>query len=170
MICKNNVIFINKENRFNYKKFFLVLILDDNENDKGEAKVSCSFGDDAKCEEHKKFMPALRTSRCQNRRVVKKKVEKSEWDDISEMVSNADLIATNLSKSLSSFVINVPNFQERVMEHIKKLVESIECTEEHKKIIFSKSEAILNEHISKAGNNEFTIPKSANLEAFAGNN
>jgi len=56
-----------------------VLILDDNENE----KVSCSFSDDAKCE-HKKFMPTLRTSRCQNRRVVKKKV------------SNADLIATNL--------------------------------------------------------------------------
>lgn len=34
--------------------------------------------------------------------------------------------------------INVPNFQEKVLEHIKKLVESIESTIEQKKNILEK--------------------------------
>lgn len=58
--------------------------------------------------------------------------------------------------------INVPNFQEKVLEHIKKLVESIECTIEQKKIILVESEKILKKHIKRAKRNEITIPKHAN--------
>ena len=58
--------------------------------------------------------------------------------------------------------INVPNFQEKVMEYIKKLVESIECTIEQKKIILVESEKILKKHIKRAKRNEITIPKHAN--------
>lgn len=63
--------------------------------------------------------------------------------------------------------INIPNFQEKVMEHIKNLVNLIECKKEQKKIILSKSEEILNVHITRAERNEFTIPKNANLKKIA---
>ena len=54
------------------------------------------------------------------------------------------------------------------MEHIKKITDSIKCTEEQKKIILSKAEEILNVHISKAENNEFNILKNTNLKKIAG--
>ncbi len=54
------------------------------------------------------------------------------------------------------------NFQETVMEYIKKITNSIECTLEQNKIILSKSEEILNKHISRAGRGEITIPSYAN--------
>ena len=63
--------------------------------------------------------------------------------------------------------INILNFQKEVMEHIKNLVKLIECTKEQKKITLSKSEEILNVHISRAERNEITIPKNANLKKIA---
>ena len=74
---------------------------------------------------------------------------------------------TFVINEMETLNINVPNFQVDVMEHIKKITNSIECTKEQKKIILSKSEEILSEHISRAENNEFTIPKNANLKIIA---
>ncbi|KKL85090.1 hypothetical protein LCGC14_1958220 [marine sediment metagenome] len=68
-----------------------------------------------------------------------------------------------IPKEVKNFVINIPNFQERVLEHIKKISNSIECTIEQKRIILIKSEKILKTHIKKALKGEITIPKNANL-------
>ncbi|MFX1340566.1 MAG: hypothetical protein ACFFDK_18295 [Promethearchaeota archaeon] len=57
---------------------------------------------------------------------------------------------------------NHSNFQEKVIEHIKKLINLIKCKIEQKKIILSESEKILKEHISRARKGEITIRSNAN--------
>ena len=71
------------------------------------------------------------------------------------------------SKMKLTFLINISNFREKLMGHIKKITNLIDCRAEQKKIILLKSEKILNEYVSRAENNEFTIPKNANLEAIS---
>ncbi len=67
--------------------------------------------------------------------------------------------------SLSAF--NVPNFRERVMEQIEMITKLIDCTNEQKKIILSKSEEILNAHILRAERNEIVIQKNTNIKVVA---
>ncbi|TFG19454.1 MAG: hypothetical protein EU529_16320 [Promethearchaeota archaeon] len=72
-----------------------------------------------------------------------------------------------MAQELNTPNINIPNFRERVMEHIKEIIHSINCSADQKKQILSKSRDILDGHISRAEQNEFTIPKNANLKIIA---
>ncbi len=65
-------------------------------------------------------------------------------------------------ESESVFVINVPNFKERVMSELRRLVLLLEATANQKKLILEKVEDILDKHISRAKGNEITIPKNSN--------
>ncbi len=82
----------------------------------------------------------------------KKKYENSECEKIE------DEVVTN---------INMLNFRKKVRNHLKTLHSSINGTQKQKEIIRSKSLEILDEHISRARKNEFTIPKNANLKVIA---
>ena len=42
-----------------------------------------------------------------------------------------------ITNSMKTLNINIPNFQEKVMEHIKNLINLIECKKEQKKLISS---------------------------------
>lgn len=59
------------------------------------------------------------------------------------------------------------NFKQKIIEYLKHLIDSIECTIEQKEFIVGKSLEILSEFILRAKNNEFIIPKNANLEKIA---
>ena len=65
-------------------------------------------------------------------------------------------------ESVTIFSLKILNFKQKVMEHIKKLANIIECTIEQKKFILSKSKIILNKHISRAKRNEITIRENSN--------
>ncbi|MBA7630707.1 hypothetical protein ES703_38231 [subsurface metagenome] len=84
----------------------------------------------------------------------KKKYENSECEKIEDIVVNI----TN---------INMLNFRKQIRNHLKTLHKSINGTQKQKEIIRSKSLEILDEHISRAIKNEFTIPKNANLKVIA---
>jgi len=66
------------------------------------------------------------------------------------------------TETVSTLTLNIPNFKQKVIEQIKKLTNSIECSIEQKKIILLKSETILSKHISRAKRNEITIRKNSN--------
>ena len=61
----------------------------------------------------------------------------------------------------------IPNFKQKVTNHLKKLINLIECTQHQNELIYSISMEILENFISRAKNNEFTIPKNANMEKIA---
>ena len=65
------------------------------------------------------------------------------------------------NETISTLTLKIPNFKQKVIEQIKKLTNSIECSIEQKKIILLKSETILNKHISRAKRNEITIRKNS---------
>ncbi len=85
-------------------------------------------------------------------------------EDIDIILEEKQTFVNNEMKTPN---IKIPNFREKVMEHIKKITNSIKCIIEQKKIILSESEQILKEYISRAENNDFSIAKNANLEAIA---
>ncbi len=66
------------------------------------------------------------------------------------------------TETVSTLTLNIPDFKQKVIEQIKKLTNSIECSIEQKKIILLKSETILSKHISRAKRNEITIRKNSN--------
>ena len=66
------------------------------------------------------------------------------------------------TETVSTLTLNIANFKQKIIEQIKKLTNSIECSIEKKKIILLKSETILNKHISRAKRNEITIRKNSN--------
>ncbi len=71
-------------------------------------------------------------------------------------------------KFFDSFVINIPNFRENVLNHIKILINLINtASNEEKKSIWLLSVGILDDFISRAKGDEFTIPKDANLKLIA---
>lgn len=89
-----------------------------------------------------------------------------------ELINEDDYIfpeerQTFMNNEMETPNINVPNFRKRIIEVINKIIDLIECTDEQKKIILSKSKEILNRHILRAENNDFTIPKNANLKKIA---
>ena len=63
--------------------------------------------------------------------------------------------------------IKIPHFKQKIVEHLKHLIDLIDGTTEQKEFIQVKSLEILDEFISRAQNNEFIIPKNANLEKIA---
>ncbi len=61
----------------------------------------------------------------------------------------------------------IPNFKQKVTNHLKNLINLIECTQRQKELINSIAIEILENFISRAKSNEFTIPKNANTEKIA---
>lgn len=61
----------------------------------------------------------------------------------------------------------IPNFKQKVKNYLEKLINLIECTHRQKESIYSKAIEILENFISRAKNNEFTIPINANMEKIA---
>jgi len=66
------------------------------------------------------------------------------------------------NETTSTLNLNLPSFKQKIIEHIKKLTNSIECSIKQKKIILLESGTILNKHISRAKRNEITIRKNSN--------
>ncbi len=102
-----------------------------------------------------------------------------EYDTIEEEEFSEELINTDddiIPKERETLVnnkmekpnINVPNFRERIMEQIKMITTSIDCADKQKKIILSKSEEILDKHISRAENGEIIIKRDTNIKSHAG--
>jgi len=94
--------------------------------------------------------------------------EQSNYNKEIEELFNEDVdiipeeMQTSVINEMKTPNINIPIFREKVLEYIKKITNSIECTIEQKKIILLKSEKILNKHISRARRSEITISKHAN--------
>ena len=65
------------------------------------------------------------------------------------------------------FNINVLDFKEKVRDNLKTILISIKSTQKQKEIIWLKSIEMLDDLISRAENNEFTIPKDANPKVIA---
>ncbi len=63
--------------------------------------------------------------------------------------------------------INVANFRQKIRNHIENLHKSINGMQKQKRIICSKSFEVLDEFISRAINNEFTVPENSNLKLIA---
>ncbi|KKN07586.1 hypothetical protein LCGC14_1065320, partial [marine sediment metagenome] len=72
------------------------------------------------------------------------------------------------TETVSTLILNIPNFKQKVIEYVKKLTNSIDCSIEQKKIILLKSETILNKYISQVKRNEITIRKNSNPYTHAG--
>ncbi len=67
-----------------------------------------------------------------------------------------------IKKTDTSFPLNVPNFKEKTMNEIRRLVPLLEATDNQKELILEKTENILDQHISRAIRNEITISKNSN--------
>ncbi|MFW9881246.1 MAG: hypothetical protein ACFFG0_49915, partial [Candidatus Thorarchaeota archaeon] len=63
--------------------------------------------------------------------------------------------------------IKIPNFRQKVIENLKDFHSLIDGNKEQKEFIWLKSIEILDDYISRAKNNEFTIPRNANLKIIA---
>ncbi len=77
-----------------------------------------------------------------------------------EIISNETPIF--IIKEMDTLDANLANFQEEVMENVRKIVKSLECKMEQRQIILIKSGEILNKHITRARKGKITIPKDAN--------
>ncbi len=63
--------------------------------------------------------------------------------------------------------LKIPYFKQKVKNHIKNLIDLIECPQHQKELIYPNAIEILENFISRVKNNEFTIPKNANMEKIA---
>jgi len=70
-------------------------------------------------------------------------------------------------ETISVFNINVPNFKQEVIKEINKIVDKINVIISQKEFIKIKSIEILDIHIKRAEDNEFTIPKNVNFKLIA---
>ena len=112
-----------------------------------------------------------------NKLIQKEELSKDDKKRLTFLLSkvkNEDLIAL-FGKSFENFLntrietlnIDIPDFREEVITHIKKLVNLFECMIDQKQYLMSKSLEILDKHIERAKNGEFTIPIDANLKVIA---
>jgi len=62
----------------------------------------------------------------------------------------------------------IPKFRQKVIHHLKNLLNLIDCTSNQKEIIWLKSIKTLDEFISRVQSKEFYIRKDVNLKAIAG--
>ena len=63
--------------------------------------------------------------------------------------------------------INVPNFRQKALKEIDKIINHPDFQSNKNDIIKKKSIKILNEHILRATEGEFTIPKNANMQSIS---
>ena len=102
-----------------------------------------------------------------------KNYEKYIQNFINDLNSNESITsfisiyAQQFTKSEEKIKIRIPHFKQKIIEHLKNLYALIDGTTDQKELIWSKFLEILEEYISRAENNEFYIPKDANLELIA---
>jgi len=92
---------------------------------------------------------------------------KEDFDTKETSTLPIELDSCSNYEIVSTFNINVPNFKQEVIKEIDIIVDKINVTINQKKFIKSKSIEILDIHIKRAENNEFTIPKNANFKLIA---
>ncbi len=93
---------------------------------------------------------------------IKNYVNISDSRESTTEIVNSENEQKVIKKTDKSFPLNVPNFKEKTMSEIRRLIPLLEATVNQKELILEKAEGILDQHISRAIRGDITIRKDAN--------
>jgi hypothetical protein len=87
--------------------------------------------------------------------------EKNEYVKVNKSVKKKN------KNSIDTLTIKIPHFTQKIITELKLILDSIECSSGQKQDIWSKSLKVFEEYQQRAEDNEYYIPKNANIKVIA---